>query len=92
MVGITKSKTFQYEANPKVVFDVQTPPPTINEVNSKRIKELVNNFNKDDAKAACEALVQNYPGMYFDVFIKEYAKKAATLEAIKTVMDKGVDV
>lgn len=87
MIAIREGKRYEFVANPTIEADFPECLPTTNEVSTRRIKEMVSHFDKLESRAACEALVQNYPGMYFDVFIKEYTGKAAKLEAIKKVIE-----
>lgn len=88
MVRIRQGKQVVFEGAPKVEFDFPKPAPTLEELDAKRMAELINNFTEIEARAACQVLVRNYPGLYFNEFIKEYADKAAKLEAIKTVCER----
>ena len=86
MTKITPSKKITYETSPKIKFDFPDPPTGLEKLNAQSIEHLVGNFTELDAEAACRALCKKYPGMYINVFFKEFAEIKSKFEAIKSVV------
>ena len=93
MVRIREGKKYEYQASPKIEIDPFVMPETDDEITAtaheKAIFEIMNGMDEYDARIACRALVAKWPGLYFNALVKEYADKAAKLEAIGIVM-KGM--
>lgn len=60
----------------EVEMDIKDPK------NYKETKQAVSNFNQEEAKAACEALLDTYPELYFAVLEAKFNKNQAKITKI----------
>lgn len=70
-------------------FNVEAADQRLQEVQCREIYRLIGNlYSQEEAEAACQALIEKYPTVYFDVLEKNYILKSGVITAMNNFLDK----
>lgn len=70
-------------------FNVDAAEQRFQELQCREMYRIIGNlYSKEEAEAACQALLEKYPTVYFDVLEKNYILKNGVIAAMNNFLEK----
>lgn len=85
---IDPPKVRTYVSPAKVKVKYAKPPKRLEILNAEGAGHIVSGFGELEAKEACKVLFNKYPGIYYRAMINEELHERATIQAVKSMLDK----